>query len=92
VAARVAVGADGGGGGAGGVDLATFLLQPTNNSIAAKVTRKVDTFNSIVFTLIFPFAEVSRTSCWPNHLSGQHLWSDGAMHHDDAKDRSRGLR
>jgi hypothetical protein len=49
LAARTAVGA-GGGGGVGGVDLATFLLQPNNNSIARKVTRKADTFNSFVFT------------------------------------------
>jgi hypothetical protein len=62
LAARVAVGADGAGG-AGGVALATFLLQPANDSIATKTTRKVDTFNSLVFTLNPPFAEVVTTLC-----------------------------
>jgi hypothetical protein len=63
LAARVAVGAGGAGGGVGGVALATFLLQPANDIIATKTTRKVDTFNSLVFTLNPPFAEVGATLC-----------------------------
>jgi hypothetical protein len=63
LAARVAVGAGDAGGDVGGVALATFLLQPANDSSATKTARKVDTFNSLVFTLNPPFAEVGTTLC-----------------------------
>jgi hypothetical protein len=53
LAARVAVGSDGGGGDVGGVAWATFLLHPAIKSIARNTT-KFDTFHSLVVTEVSP--------------------------------------